>query len=237
MNKVLCKCGCGQKVKLLGSRFCQGHYNKTAEVKKKHSESLKGRSVKLRVPREIRICPICGKEIECRIIETRKFCSKSCGAKGKPGWMLGLTKETDTRIKASVEKRKITVKGMFKGKNNSFYGRHHSGESKKKMGASVLNYNGSNNPNWRGGLSNSPYPSSFDEKLRSLIRERDGDICQLCSMTEEENRRKLTVHHIDYIKENLDPKNLITLCCSCNGKANANRKNWTRFFQLKLKIG
>ncbi|MEK0346453.1 MAG: HNH endonuclease signature motif containing protein [Nitrosopumilus sp.] len=95
---------------------------------------------------------------------------------------------------------------------------------------------GKNNPNWKGGLSRLPYPFDFNEKLKNLIRERDGHICQLCFKTKEENGKRLSVHHIDYIKENLDPENLTTLCSSCNSKVNKSRKSWTKFFHLKLRL-
>ena len=87
---------------------------------------------------------------------------------------------------------------------------------------------------WKGGISNLPYPFGFNEKLKSLIRVRDNNICQLCGKTKEENGKNLCVHHIDYVKENLDPKNLIALCFGCNGTVNFNREHWTKFFHLKL---
>ena len=92
---------------------------------------------------------------------------------------------------------------------------------------------GEKNPNWQGGVGKLPYPFAFNNKLKELIRERDGHICQLCSKTQEENGRKLDVHHKDYIKDNLDPKNLISLCISCNCKVNYNRECWVEFFSSK----
>ena len=93
---------------------------------------------------------------------------------------------------------------------------------------------GINHPNWQGGLSNFPYPFAFNNKLKELIRERDGYICQLCSKTQEENNQRLSIHHIDYDKDNLDPKNLISLCRSCNCKVNYNREYWTEFFKRRM---
>ena len=40
---------------------------------------------------------------------------------------------------------------------------------------------------------------------------------------------KLCIHHINYNKKDCKPKNLITLCKSCNSKANYDRewhKSW-----------
>lgn len=42
---------------------------------------------------------------------------------------------------------------------------------------------------------------------------------------------KLVVHHIDYNKKNCKPYNLITLCNSCNSRANNNRKQHEKFYK------
>ena len=38
-------------------------------------------------------------------------------------------------------------------------------------------------------------------------------------------------NHIDYDKDNLDPKNLISLCKSCHMKTNHNRAYWINYFK------
>jgi hypothetical protein len=95
---------------------------------------------------------------------------------------------------------------------------------------------GDKHPNWQGGIGSLPYPFDFNNELKELIRKRDNYTCQLCGKTKEDDDRKLAVHHIDYIKENLNPENLLTLCSGCNGKVNFNRRIWTKFFRLKLKF-
>jgi hypothetical protein len=150
----------------------------------------------------------------------------------------GLTKETCFSIAQQAKK----LMGRNKYNNLSIAamaekltGRKQSEESNKKRSKTLEGRNdGENNPGWKGGISFLPYPINFNEKLKELIRQRDV-VCQRCSKTEEENGCKLTVHHIDYIKENLNLNNLLALCRSCNGKVNSNRKYWTEFFQLKLK--
>lgn len=64
--------------------------------------------------------------------------------------------------------------------------------------------------------------------LKAWIRERDGHRCFICGQTE--SRRLLPVHHIDYIKANIDPSNLITLCDPCHAKTNAERDYWQAYF-------
>jgi len=57
-------------------------------------------------------------------------------------------------------------------------------------------------------------------------------------MTEEEHLivtgKVLTVHHIDYNKQNCSKKNLITTCNSCNIQANYNRNYWKEVYTYKL---
>ena len=81
------------------------------------------------------------------------------------------------------------------------------------------NIRGENSPNWRGGPY--PYGPGWDERLRETIRERDDHTCGICHLSGK------TVHHIDYIKENLEHSNLVTLCPPCHGATNFNRAYWT----------
>ena len=90
---------------------------------------------------------------------------------------------------------------------------------------------GENNPNWKNGLSNFPYPLGWNKKLKKRIRDRDGQVCQECGST-----KRLTVHHIGYDKDNLAEDNLITLCTVCNSKANANRSYWQEHYSNMLEV-
>ena len=123
------------------------------------------------------------------------------------------------------EKRSEAVKG----KNNPFYGKKHSKETKDKI--SELNkgkFYGENSPHWKGGISRKPYCEIWlDKEYKDSIKERDGYKCMnpYCS---KENKI-LYLHHINYIKKECRPNNLITLCNSCNVKANYDRewhKSW-----------
>ena len=86
-------------------------------------------------------------------------------------------------------------------------------------------------PAWNGGSSFLPYCTKFNHKLKEAIRNRDNRTCQHCGI--KENGRRHHVHHIHYDKENCYP-DLITLCGSCNVKANGNRKQWEIYYMNKL---
>jgi len=76
----------------------------------------------------------------------------------------------------------------------------------------------------------SGYGPEFTKSLRTEIRERDNNKCQLCSKPQEEQDTLLPVHHIDYNKKNCSDVNLITLCTKCHAKTMYNRKYWEEHF-------
>lgn len=82
---------------------------------------------------------------------------------------------------------------------------------------------GEGNPSYLHGYNNFPYPPDWPEISRK-IRERDGFICHGWDCDGEKPFERLSAHHIDYDIPNCDPSNLITLCKSCHGKSNHNRK-------------
>jgi len=111
-------------------------------------------------------------------------------------------------------------------------------ETLKKIGHKPPYVTGKNHHNWKGGLSNNPYPKKFNYELKRKIRERDNFICCLCGKTErqelEELNRVLCVNHIDFNKNNCEEKNLNTLCLGCNIKINREREYWTNYFNQNI---
>jgi hypothetical protein len=126
--------------------------------------------------------------------------------------------------------------------SESHIGTKHSEETISKMSESALRlwknpeykerFIGEKHHAWCGGPF--PYPEDWTETLKESIRQRDGYRCRLCCAVQEECL--LPVHHIDYNKDNCDPKNLITLCKSCHMKTNFNRKKWIDFFNKFRRI-
>jgi len=93
---------------------------------------------------------------------------------------------------------------------------------------------GDKNPRWLGGIARLPYPFEFHADKKEEVRARDGHRCQRCGKTQEaeisEFSRKLTIHHVDYNKDNSDITNWVSLCNSCNGKVNFDRDYWKNYF-------
>lgn len=153
----------------------------------------------------------------------------------KKGWKL--SEETKDKMRKSHKgfsgftHKKETREKMSKN-NVGMKGKKHSLETRKKLSE----YKGEKAANWRGGISENPYPNDWTLLLRESIRQRDNFICQECGIHEEELNgfnKKHDIHHIDYDKENCDPINLITLCRSCHLKTNYNREHWIEYFTNK----
>lgn len=104
----------------------------------------------------------------------------------------------------------------------------------------IINNSGENHYNWRGGTSFEPYCHIWtDKEFKRDIKERDALVCQNpdCWGTSD----RIVIHHIDYNKKNCHPDNLITVCNSCNSRANVKRKWHTEFYnklnKKRLEIG
>lgn len=86
-----------------------------------------------------------------------------------------------------------------------------------------LRYYGSGNPAWKGGISCEPYCDVWkDKEYEEFIKQRDGYKC-LNPYCNSKNPNDLTRHHIEYNKRSCSPKDIITICRSCNTKANTDR--------------
>jgi hypothetical protein len=98
----------------------------------------------------------------------------------------------------------------------------------------AIKMSGPGNHEWRGGISYEPYcPIWKDKEYKQDIRERDNNKC-LNPYCEFKNPNDLIIHHIDYDKKNCSPSNLITVCRSCNNKANKDRGWHTAWYQALM---
>ena len=70
------------------------------------------------------------------------------------------------------------------------------------------------------------YPEEWTEEFRQQVRRRDLFACQVCGMPEEDNGAALSVHHIDYDRDNTTMENCISLCVTCHTRTGHNREYW-----------
>ncbi|KKK77449.1 hypothetical protein LCGC14_2853510 [marine sediment metagenome] len=94
-------------------------------------------------------------------------------------------------------------------------------------------YKGEKSPTWQGGKTYEPYGEVWlDREFKEDIKERDDYQCQNPDCWG--NSHRICLHHIDYNKENCIPSNLITLCGSCNARANVDRDRWQVWYGYLL---
>ncbi len=88
-------------------------------------------------------------------------------------------------------------------------------------------WKGKDNPAWIDGRSRERGYNWFfwKETLRESIRQRDNYTCRVCNKLQKDEA--LSIHHIDYDKDNYNPNNLISLCRGCHTKTNFSRDYWS----------
>lgn len=195
------------------------------EVRMKISEAQKGRKHSEKTKQRISESHK-GKQLSK---ETKKKISENnarCWA-GKE-----FSEEHKRKIGLKSKGRKLTEKTKEKI-SNSHKGKKLSATHRKKISQGCKGINtglkngmygmcGPLNPNWKGGIACEPYCDVWiDKEYKESIKERDNYVCQnpYCW----HNSKRLCIHHIDYNKKNCKPGNLITVCTSCNARANFDR--------------
>ena len=222
-------------------------YKHSEQTKKKMSEAAKGRKPS---PEAIQ------KRIETRKKSALKYklkpqlCACGCGKWTKPGrkfikghFWIGRKHSEEAKRKISEnggknkgvkfsEEHKEKISKALTGIIRGSMSQEHKEKISKVHSGRIIKWRdkliGTNHWNWKGGKSFEPYPSGFNSLLKEYIKERDSYQCQNPYCCEE--HKILSVHHIDYDKENIDEINLITLCTGCNSKANYNRQYWGKLY-------
>lgn len=78
------------------------------------------------------------------------------------------------------------------------------------------------------------YSLIWTKKYKNSLKARDNNTCFLCGKIDKP--AKLHLHHVNYLKYDCDPQNLITLCASCHPKTNHNREAWRNLFHRHYRI-
>jgi len=190
---------------------------------------LKKHGIEIKLMSKTVQCSYCGKEksiFPSRLKFKEQFCNRVC--KGK--W----TSLNNCGENNPMYKPKVATECAVCAKPMMVYpsripetGRVFCGDSCQKEFLRER-FSGELNPNWCGGISIEPYCTMWKHKqFRKDLLERDNYRCQNPDCWGKFDR--LDLHHIDYDKKNCHPDNLITVCVSCNSRANVDRrwhKSW-----------
>lgn len=161
-------------------------------------------------------CSFCGKDFEIKDGQAKraKYCSRACSSKANIG--VG----ENSRFWNGGQKPKIC-----KSCGKEFLAKWNN-PSKYCSFTCYTNYSvGERSHAWLGGKSFEPYPPTFNNKFKRMIRQRDNYTCAMCGEYGKD------VHHINYVKNDTFPENCITLCRSCHVKTNSNRDYWANYFR------
>ena len=240
----LCECGCGKPAPIAKkthnargytkgkqTRFIQGHsiclINKLPQSGEKASNWRGGK-------RKIQ-CDQCGEDIYRSLsrIKSAKthFCSPRCQGiyahihktgENSSAWKGGNLKVECTQCGKLLERIPAKVND-----GNNFCDSDCAGTWMS------IHQRGVNSSRWLGGITYLGYcPIWTYKEFKQYILERDGYKCQNPQCLG--NGNQLHRHHIDYIKKNCEPNNIITLCNSCNSKANSEREWHMAYYQAVM---
>ena len=227
-----CKCGCGNKTSIItktnikqgrikgnynifiaghNRQFKKGKLNPQYGIENKwgnHSEETK---LKISNNKER------AKKISLakKGIKTERV-PKTAFKKGHKVWNIGIPCSKETKIKISQKN---------KGNRNSIKTEFKKGHNLTKTGKDHQWY--------IHGEGYDKYSKDFLKK-RDSIRKRDNYRCQECFRHQNELQRKLSIHHIDFNKNNNSNKNLISLCNSCHMQTMFNRDEWIKYYKERM---
>jgi hypothetical protein len=239
---MLCLCGCGEEAKK-GNKFIWGHNGRVMsdESIEKRKESLRKVWAREGFKEKWR------KQIK-EMWKDPLFRKKQKDGMNRPEVIEKVRKQARENMQNPETKAKMirTMKRKFSDPDfrkmiseRTKQGMKEKGYTSEviseltKEGMKDLDLSGPNSASWRGGLSYKGYcPTWNDQEVKEYILERDNHQCQnpYCWGTTD----RIARHHIDYDKENCVPENIITLCFSCNGRANKNRKYWRRLYRRMI---
>ena len=205
-RKVVHKCDyCEIKIGIIkfknGKWCCGNHVMKCLEFAKQHSKAMKGK--KFSEDHKKKISEANKNKIFSK--ETRKKMSEAAKKRCS-------TAEYKRKFRQINPMERPGAKEKFK-KSMKEHWKSITGIERPEHSIQI---SGPNHPNWKGGKSYEDYCAVWCEEFREMIRERDGYVCQVCGISQNEESH--SVHHIDGDKKNCDLNNMIILCRPCHTK-------------------
>ncbi|HEC64428.1 MAG TPA: HNH endonuclease [bacterium] len=214
----LCLCGCGSETNP-GKKYIGIHWAKCEKYRRNQKTIMKR---------------LCNEE------EYKNKVSKQVQENWdhNEGRKLEMSKRLKEKWKSKKERKKQSQMMLRVWENEAHRNKQSEGMSKsgvsEKISLGGAKRRGLNNGAWNGGTGCAPYSSIWgDSEFKESIKERDNFECKHSDCWGKS--KILVLHHINYIKEDCNPDNLITLCNSCNMRVNVNREYWTEYFSDILK--
>jgi len=157
---------------------------------------------------------------------------------------IGKVMSAETRAKmsenCSMRRPEIRAKVSAATKGRPLTQEHRTKISNSKKGKPRPDIVGNKNPVWNGGTSFEPYCPRFNEEFKNRVRAFFRFRCIKCGKTQEENGKKLHVHHVNYKKEACCdediPKYFAPLCSSCHPRTNKDREKWQKEFTEIIEV-
>lgn len=234
--KLICQ-QCGKEYYVYSQRKDTSHFCSFKCKGEWMVENLKGENnTNYRGGNIISICLECGKEyyITPSIKDTSHFCSYECRSK----WMT----ENKSGENSPLYKGYIVLTceqcgeeyyvHPYREEQSRFCSKKCKGKYQQQdlefAKRISVTYQGISYNEWEDFAINSPYCSKFNDKFKEQIRNLYNRKCFLCGKTEEDNGRKLDVHHVNYNKNCLCGLvcEFVPLCQCCHGKTQTKRKYW-----------
>lgn len=128
--------------------------------------------------------------------------------------------------------KKLKYRCPFYHEHSISWANWHAGNRCKTC--AIINNSGLNCALWKGGISCDPYCDAWlDKEYKQDIKDRDGNRCLNPDCWGKD--KLLSIHHINYEKKDCKPSNLITICRSCNSRANKDRRWHNAWYQAIIK--
>jgi hypothetical protein len=100
---------------------------------------------------------------------------------------------------------------------------------KKQSIESIMKRSGKNCHFWKGGISFEPYCTKWTKELRERIRAFFEYRCICCGKLQNELKRKLSCHHVEYSKSACcdgKPVHFAAMCMKHHNMTNKDRERW-----------